>query len=429
MFKSLWWRGGVWLTGSAVISKFLGLWRDRLILSQYPSGDTLDAIFTSFRLPDFFFFLFIGGTISTVMIPRLKKLSEADQSILLQGIFIRTGVGFGLLCVLGVLASPLLVSWIGKGLDPSLYPEMVQLSRWLFGSVFLLSLTSVLVAFLQSKEQFRFLAIGPVVYTLSICLTILYFGKSGTSVIGQGAMIGSGIYFLGALYFCKKEIIPLSFRSLPEESRKDLGKDFTFRVLNNSAFQINQTIDIFLAGFLLAGAVGAFSMGTALGSILLTILGIPLANTFFPRIADQSTWKDRWKVLKGPLVLIWLLCVPASIIGIVWASAWLELVYGLSEELMVLTLPVFVWTIASLPMMCSIPLLSRTFHAAGDSKTPLIVSAIALVVATVFAVWATFGGLGDRTILGLALANFIASGLSFVFFALLLIKRIYGNKI
>lgn len=429
MFKSLWWRGGVWLTGSAVLSKFLGLWRDRLILDQYPQGELIDAIFTAFRLPDFFFFLFIGGTISTVLVPRLKKLSEKDQTNLLQGMLVRTGVGFGALCALGALLSPWLISLIGKGLDTSLYPMMIELSRWLFVSVFLLSLTSVLTAYLQTHERFKFLSIGPIVYTLSLCLSILWFGENGVQVVGIGAVIGSTLYLLGALILCRKQLTPLAFKDIPTQSKKHLGHDFVFRILNNSAFQINQTIDVFLAGFLVAGAVGAFSMGTALGSILLTILGIPLSNTFFPRLSEQEDWRQRWQVLKQPLSLIWALCLPASLVGVFFASELLQLVYGLSGQTLALAIPVFTWTIASLPMMCSIPILSRTFYAAGDNKNPLIISTIALTIATLFALWATFGWLNQESILGLALANFLASTLSFVFFGVLFIKRLHAERI
>lgn len=429
MFKSLWWRGGVWLTGSAVFSKFLGLWRDRLLLDQYPQGEIIDAIFTAFRLPDFFFFLFIGGTMSTVLVPRLKKLSEKDQASLLQGMLVRTGIGFGALCALGALLSPWLIGIIGKGLEPDLYPMMIELARWLFVSVFFLSLTSVFTSYLQTHEQFRFLALGPIVYTLSLCLSILWFGQKGVQVVGMGAVIGSSFYFLGALFLCRKKLTPWAFGAIPPQSQKNLRQDFIFRVLNNSAFQINQTIDVFLAGFLVAGSVGAFSMGTALGSILLTILGIPLANTFFPRLSQQKNWQDRWQVLKRPLFLIWGLCLPVSFVGIFWASPLLQMVYGLSGKTLLLAQPVFMWTIASLPMMCSIPLLSRMFYGAGDNKNPLLISTVALTVATIFAVWATFSWLNQESILGLAMANFLASTLSFVFFVILFIKKLHAERI
>ena len=247
--------------------------------------------------------------------------------------------------------------------------------------------------------------------------------------MGWGGVVGSGVYLCAALFLCRSSLFPWKKNTIPESVRNNIGKDVSYRVLNNSAFQINQTIDVFLAGFLVLGAVGAFNIGTALGSILLTILGIPLSNTFFPRLSEQKTWEKRWQVLKTPLLLIWAGSIPVSIIGIFFAAPLLQLVYQAPSEVLELAHPVFIWTIASLPMMCSIPLLARVFHASGDNRTPLVTTAISLLIATTIAIYGTFIIFEKTSILPLAWANFTASTLSFGFLFLFLIRRLHAEKV
>lgn len=410
-------RGGVLLGGSAVLSKFLGIWRDRLFIDIFGQGETLDAIITAFRIPDFFFFLLISGTVSTILIPRMKGEKNTHQ--LLSSFLWRIMIGFGSICIMGILFSSSFASFIGKGLSPEAQEQVAYLSRFIFGSVFLLSIAAVLGAYVQKKEQFFFLALSPLIYTLVICVGTYLWGEEyqlpglGLSIIA-GALCYLIINSIGLWRSHGKIVFQWT---PPKKIWKGIYHDFGLRVVNNSAFQINQTVDIFIAGFLVAGAVGAFNHGTNLGNILLSIVGLSVANSTFPRLAKTKKTEDQKQIVLNALKWIWFFCIPVSVLGAFFAQELVELVYTFKGTVATLAATVFFWTIISLPATCSIPTLSRFFLARGDTKTPLYITITTLSIATGTAALLVFKILPPESqILGLALGNFIASTLSFTLF-------------
>lgn len=49
---------------AGIASRFLGFLRDRLLAARFGAGDTLDAYYAAFRLPDLFYSLIVLGVLS-----------------------------------------------------------------------------------------------------------------------------------------------------------------------------------------------------------------------------------------------------------------------------------------------------------------------------------------------------------------------------
>src|SRR5436190_6034319 len=49
---------------SSILSRVLGLFRDRLLVGRFGVGDELDAYYASFQVPNFLFALLVLGTLS-----------------------------------------------------------------------------------------------------------------------------------------------------------------------------------------------------------------------------------------------------------------------------------------------------------------------------------------------------------------------------
>ena len=54
---------------SALISRLLGLVRDRLLAGTFGAGQDLDVYFAAFRIPDFVYAILILGGVSAVFLP------------------------------------------------------------------------------------------------------------------------------------------------------------------------------------------------------------------------------------------------------------------------------------------------------------------------------------------------------------------------
>ena len=142
--KSILLRGGVLLALSAIGSKLFALWRDRLFVEIFGAGQQTDLIFASFRSPDFFYFLLVGLTLSTLLIPRMAALVENreeriesnDDNMNHQIAFFSSflwgvGVCFGIICILGIFGAQLLIPLVATGFSPELHAEMLPLVRTL----------------------------------------------------------------------------------------------------------------------------------------------------------------------------------------------------------------------------------------------------------------------------------------------------------
>ena len=55
-------------------SRLLGLFRDRILAGQFGAGDTLDAYYAAFRIPDLIYNLIIVGALSAAFIPVFTQL-------------------------------------------------------------------------------------------------------------------------------------------------------------------------------------------------------------------------------------------------------------------------------------------------------------------------------------------------------------------
>ena len=412
---------------SAMLSKIISFGRDRLILDTFDS-QAADLIFAAFRVPDFFFYLLVGATISVIFIPRLVELNETEKRAYFASFLWGVLICFGAISVLGVLLAPFIIDFVFPGFDDLLRVQVTELARYLFGSVFLLSLSSVFAAQLQANEKFFTIALAPLIYVSVIVGSLFYFGNEfGILIVGYGAIAGALLHLLLTSSVSLVKGTRLKFAWLkPINAWTNFWPDFSRRVFNNAAFQINQTVDLWIASFLVLGSITAFTLGTTLGHFLLSILGMAVANVAFPKLAKvkhQNTAQGQ--ILKTSTLQILLFAIPFSLLCAFFAEPILQLLFNLEGDRLLMTKTVFWWTVISLPFACLIPLFSRFFLANDDTKTPMWINIISLTIATIFAAILALQILPtDQAILGLALGNFTANTLSCALFAIAIYRTI-----
>lgn len=405
--------------GSAAASKFLGLLRDRFLVSALPA-EQLDRVFAAFRIPDFFFFLLVGGTVATLLLPRMAALKGLDRTRFLSSFLWIVVTVFGAFCFVGALFPEFFIQIFLSGFDAAARSEISILVRWLFGSVWILACSAVFGAAQQEQQKFFSVALAPVLYTGTICLGI-WFGlrEYGFIAIGIAAVSGAILHFLSncVAYFASGGRLGWWWRK-PVESFKNFGSDCSARVATNAAFQINLSADVWIASFLAAGAVSAYQIGTNLGMALLSMVGIPLASAVFPKLtAAKGNKKEQKKVLYDALGWVFLATIPAVIIGAFFAEFWLIFLFNAEGELLRLGKWIFQIVVLSLPAACAIPVLSRIFLANDDVKTPLRVTIIALSIATGIAALLALVLLPKEiAVLGLGIGTFCANVLSALLF-------------
>ena len=64
----------VLVAASSLISRLLGVFRDRILASQFGAGQQLDIYYAAFRVPDLLFNLIVLGALSAGFIPIFSGL-------------------------------------------------------------------------------------------------------------------------------------------------------------------------------------------------------------------------------------------------------------------------------------------------------------------------------------------------------------------
>lgn len=431
------WNSKVFSTGallavSAVVSKLFGLWRDRLFLQFFQANGESDLIFAAFRIPDFFYYILIAGTVSAVLIPRIHQAkNKPDQSIFLNSFLLFLGTIFGVFCLFGILFPHILTPLFAGGFEPAQQAIISDLARYLFGAVFLLSFSSILVAYHQAHEKFLTTALNPIIYMSSIAIGTKFLVPAfGIYAVGLAAIIGAMLHLVISILYTKWGSVKLAWKK-PAYLWKNMVQDFVYRLTNGAAFQINQSVDVFIASFLMAGSLSAFSIGSALGHMLLSVVGFSVANIFFPKLAKTAqTPNTQQEILKQGVLIILVLTIPFSILAALFAPQIIQLLYNPTNQILTMSDTVFFWTVLSLPMACLNPILSKTFFANNQNKIPTITTVITLTISTATAaVLALKVFTGTQAVLGLAIGNFLANTINACLLGGLLWKHYRKNQV
>ncbi|MEI6596644.1 MAG: lipid II flippase MurJ, partial [bacterium] len=208
--------------GSSLISRLLGIFRDRILAGQFGAGDTLDIYYAAFRIPDLIFNLLVLGALSAGFIPiftglikepveKLRSLFSADHKEAWQlASSILNILGFGLLvlCGLGVIFAPQIMRFITPGFSQEKMDLTVSLSRIMFLSPIFLGISSVFGGILQSFKRFFVYSMSPIFYNIGIIIGALYFvplwgiyGLAWGVVLGAAAHMAVQIPALAQLGF------------------------------------------------------------------------------------------------------------------------------------------------------------------------------------------------------------------------------------
>jgi len=161
------------------------------------------------------------------------------------------------------------------------------------------------------------------------------------------------------------------------------------RTLGLAVSQIDTTIDLVLSTLLGAGAVTVFNFAQHLQQVPIGLFGASIAQAVLPTLASKYARKDMTEfknIFIASYCQILFLVIPASIILIVLRIPIVRLVFGASTlfdwNSTVLTGKTLAFFSISLFAQALIHLLARSFYALHDSKTPVLVGTVSVLINT-----------------------------------------------
>ncbi|HAM96042.1 murein biosynthesis integral membrane protein MurJ [Candidatus Azambacteria bacterium RIFCSPHIGHO2_01_46_10] len=382
----------------ALLSRILGLLRDRILAGRFGAGDELDVYYAAFRLPDLVFNLFIFGSISVAFIPIFLETYRSDKQrgwetasrtlnfLLFSLIFISA---------LLILAAPILIDkFIAPGFDPSKKAEVVAMSRILFLSPLFLGLSSFLTALLQTFRRFLITSLAPIMYNIGIIIGALFlvdfFGIYG---LAWGVVLGAFLNFLIQLPAIRE--FGFKFRPrldfwVPEV--KKILRLMIPRTLGLATFQINSIVITAIISTLKAGSLTIFSFADNLQSLPVGIIGVAFSTAVFPALVGAAAkkqlnvFKDRFSATFRQIVFFTL---PSAFLFFLLRDQIVYLVLRtgqfsrLDGRLTAAILGVFCFGVLTQGLS---PLIAKSFYALQNTKTPAVIGAVSVGVNVVLAV-------------------------------------------
>ncbi len=294
------------LGAASLVSRLLGLFRDRILAGQFGAGDELDVYYAAFRMPDLVYSLLVLGAISAGFIPVFvsyldakplkKRLGLQNQSAwyLANSLLNLMALSLVVICALLIVFTPWLIKLVAPGFSSEKLALTVQLTRIMFLSPFFMGLSAVFGGILQSFRRFLIYSLGPIMYNLGIIFGALvlvqYFGLMG---LAYGVVLGAFCHMLiqiPSAYLC-------GFRWRPIADFRFAGVRRIFklmppRVLNLAFYQITIWLMTVLASFLVVGSIAIYNLAHNIWSFPLGIFGISFVLAAFPKLSKTAQKKD-----------------------------------------------------------------------------------------------------------------------------------------
>jgi putative peptidoglycan lipid II flippase len=368
------------ISGAYLLSRLLGLLRDRLLVSHFGIGPTADAYNAAFRLPELLFALLVSGAFAVAFIPVLTEHLERDQrdtawrvTASLLNLLVLATIAGGVLIV--VFADPL-TSLITPGFAPATHALATDITRIMAITPVLFAISSVLGSVQQAFNRFVIFALAGVLYNVGIIIGIVAlspnFGIYGVAwgvvlgVILQALLQWLGLHGLGFKY---RPILTLNLRGV----RQTL-KLMVPRSIDQGIDQINYSVETIIGSTLKPGSIAAFTYANNLKNVPLVLIASSITTAVFPRLAAHAAGGARDKLVAayvGTARLILFLAIPSALFTVVARGYIVRLLYAFGNADTANTLGWFAGTIIFTSLFM---LVSRVYYAMQDTRTPLYLS-------------------------------------------------------
>lgn len=432
------------LASSTLVSALLGIFRDRLLnsyyLDTYPTG--IDAYTAAFTIPDFMFFILTSGALAVSFIPvfnqRLmggnKKSAWELSSSLLNLMALLTLAASVLIMI---FADPLVRYVVGPGLDESGTILAINMMRVIAINPFLFSISTILSSIQQALGRFVFYALAPALYNVGILIGIVWF-TGGINIFGfqlfEGGIMGVALgVVLGAIMQLTVSLIGLfglgfdyEFKiSWRNQGFRSVLKLLPARSLDQGIDYLNTIVTTNLSSRMGAGALRSYNQAASLSQMPVNLVGVAISTAFFPKLTEElGKGKDTEyrKTFRTALSAIIWIAAPIATIAFFARGYVVSFIKNGGDSLIASILATLIISIFAHSIF---HIATRGFYAEQDTRTPFIVSVVAVGFTILLSISFTMLGMGPE---GLGWAQSIGALLE-VGILLVLLQRRSRNKL
>ncbi len=384
-----------------LISRIIGLVRQRVFAHYFGTSAAGDAFTAAFRIPNFLQNTFGEGALSASFIPVYAKLlakgDEKEATHVASAVLSLLAIVTSLVVLGGVLASPFLIDAIAPGFEGERRELTIRLVKILFPAAGLLVMSAWCLGILNSHHRFFISYTAPVAWNLSIIGSLIFFGgRVGQFPLAEfaawGALIGSALQFavqLPTVLRLVRRLRPVI--DLASTHVKTVVRNFLPVFMSRGVIQISAFVDEIIASFLPIGAMVGLNYAQSLYTLPVSLFGMSVSAAELPAMSralgsSEEVAEVLRRRLNAGLRRIAFFIVPSAIAFLFLGDVIAAVLYQTGQFQR--DAAVYVWGIlagSSIGLLAATlgRLYSSTYYALHDTRTPLLFAIIHVVLTTV----------------------------------------------
>jgi len=424
-----------------VFGQLAGLASKILIARAFPAAE-LDAFFTANRVSETLFTLIAAGALGSAFLPMFTSLLVRNEKAaawqLASSLINLITLILSLAAVLVSVFAFHIIRLLAPGFleHPETFELAVDLLRIQSISAVLFGIGGLVIGILNAHQTFFIPQLTAAMYQLGQIFGVLVLGRwIGVYGLAWGVVLGAALFLfiqLPSLFKLKGEFTPSFGLRNP-----DVLKVFQLmgpRVFGASIVQLNFWVNNNLASKMTAGSIQGLSYAFALMVMAQAAIAQSVAIAAMPTFSAQHALgqlDEMRSSLASALRGMFLLALPASVGLIVLAHPIISLLFERGEFNSLnsqMTAWALVWYAAGLVGHSIMEVLTRAYYAQHDTRTPVIIGAIAMGLNVLFSILfsAWFQRWGWLPLGGLALANSLATALEATALFAFMRRRLQG---
>jgi len=416
-------------------SNILGVIRDHYLSQKIPT-DILSVYYAAFRIPDLIFNILILGAISAAFIPVFSELissNKKEEAWRVANSIINIAI---LLLIVSSLILAILMPYLVPLFVPGFSSEKqeltINLARIMLASPIFFGLSYIFGAVLNSFKRFMVYSLAPLVYNVSIILgTLLFADRIG--IFGVALAVVAGAFLHMAIQIPVAIKLGWHWRLLLDFKNffvRKIGILMFPRAIGLGATQILLLIFTGIASALGGSAVAIYNLADNIQTMPMVVFGTSFAVAIFPTLAENYSKNDLEKFsyyFTKTLRSILFFMVPIAFGVVMLRAQIVRLILGsgfFGWEQTIDTANTLGYFAIALVFTSVIPLLARAFYAICNTKIPMMVTLLTVIISIVLAKFFT----SSMGVEGLALAFSIGSFVNAVFLYIILRKKFHFEE-
>ena len=418
------------------LSRILGFIRDILIAKFLGSTNIADAFFVAFRLPNFFRRILAEGAYSAALIPvfsgvvidskddyEAADFVENTMSLLLFVTIILTIIFyFGMPYIIQILAP-------GFSENKEAFNLAVHFGKITFPYLIFISLVAHFTAIINVHGRFAAGAFVPAILNISFILSLFLLTpqlSSAGHALSYGLLIGGLFQFIFMYQAILKLYRPRIIVPQLNKKLKKFLRLFFPGIIGSGVIQLNIVIGTVIASFLPIGAISHIYYADRLNQLPLAIFGIAMGVVLLPNLSKAIKNNNKIDIDNAQnrsLEFSLLISFPSAVGLYILSQPIIHILFErgafISEDTYYTAKVLSIFSLG-LPAYIFIKVLVICFFAREDTKTPLFISLISVLINIVLSLIL----ISSMREMGIALATAVSAWInSFLLFSILYLKK------